>query len=120
MSGRHTIRVGGVPEHFNLPWHLAIDENAFDDLGIDVEWVDFPGGTGAIMAALADGDIDMATPAHRGCYHRHCKWESVNAHLDLGRLAVAVGGAHRRALRRRIDRRPRRPTIRNLSVWLGI
>ena len=66
MSNRHVIRVGGVPEHFNLPWHLAIDETAFEDLGVEVEWVDFPGGTGAIMAALADGDIDMATPLTEG------------------------------------------------------
>lgn len=66
MSDRHVIRVGGVPEHFNLPWHLAIDEDAFADLGVSVEWIDFPGGTGAIMAALADGDIDMATPLTEG------------------------------------------------------
>ncbi len=66
MSNRQVIRVGGVPEHFNLPWHLAIDEAAFEDLGVEVEWIDFPGGTGAIMAALADGDIDMATPLTEG------------------------------------------------------
>ena len=61
-----TIRVGGVPEHFNLPWHLAIAEGRFAEVGIDVEWVDFPGGTGAIMAALESGDIDMATPLTEG------------------------------------------------------
>lgn len=60
------VRVGGVPEHFNLPWHLAIDGGAFDDLGIEVEWVDFPGGTGAIMAALEAGEVDLATPLTEG------------------------------------------------------
>ena len=60
------VRVGGVPEHFNLPWHLAIEENAFADLGVDVEWVDFPGGTGAIMAALESGEVDLATPLTEG------------------------------------------------------
>ncbi len=66
MSERTTVRVGGVPEHFNLPWHLAIDEDAFDDLGVTVEWIDFPGGTGAIMKALEAGEIDMATPLTEG------------------------------------------------------
>ncbi len=63
---RQTVRVGGVPEHFNLPWHLAIGDGRFADVGIDVEWIDFPGGTGAIMAALESGEIDMATPLTEG------------------------------------------------------
>lgn len=66
MNERITVRVGGVPEHFNLPWHLAIDEGAFGDLGVTVEWIDFPGGTGAIMAALEADEIDMATPLTEG------------------------------------------------------
>lgn len=61
-----TVRVGGVPEHFNLPWHLAIDDGRFRNVGITVEWVDYPGGTGAIMAALESGEIDMATPLTEG------------------------------------------------------
>ena len=60
------VRVGGVPEHFNLPWLLAIEEAAFADLGVEVEWIDFPGGTGAIMAALESGEVDMATPLTEG------------------------------------------------------
>jgi len=66
VSAPITIRVGGVPEHFNLPWHVAIDENSFDDLGVTVEWIDFPGGTGAIMSALESDEIDMATPLTEG------------------------------------------------------
>lgn len=60
------LRIGGVPEHFNLPWRLAIEEGAFHQLGIDLEWVDVPAGTGAIMSALAEGDIDLATPLTEG------------------------------------------------------
>jgi hypothetical protein len=26
MSQLRTLNVGGVPEHFNLPWHLALEE----------------------------------------------------------------------------------------------
>lgn len=63
---RMKVRVGGVPEHFNLPWILAAEEGAFADLGVDVEWVDFPGGTGAIMKALESGEIHISTPLTEG------------------------------------------------------
>lgn len=59
--GRGTIVVGGVPEHFNLPWRLAIEHGAFRAAGLDVAWVDEPGGTGALAAGLADGTLDLAT-----------------------------------------------------------
>lgn len=61
-----TVRIGGVPEHFNLPWMLAIEEGAFERFGTDVEWVEQPGGTGEIMRSLADGTIDMGTPLTEG------------------------------------------------------
>jgi ABC-type nitrate/sulfonate/bicarbonate transport system substrate-binding protein len=32
------IRVGGVPEHFNLPWHLALENGLFESENINVEW----------------------------------------------------------------------------------
>ena len=55
-----TIRVGGVPEHFNFPWHVCIEEGKFQDKGINVIWKDFPGGTGAMNKALRSGEIDVA------------------------------------------------------------
>tara|TARA_R110002073_G_scaffold40547_1_gene114835 strand:+ start:39530 stop:40396 length:867 start_codon:yes stop_codon:yes gene_type:complete len=55
-----TIKIGGVPEHFNLPWHLAIENGKFSKKGIDLQWQDFLGGTGAMCKALRDGSIDAA------------------------------------------------------------
>lgn len=55
-----TIKVGGVPEHFNFPWHVCIEEEKFRDKGINVIWKDFPGGTGAMNNALRSGEIDVA------------------------------------------------------------
>lgn len=55
-----TIKVGGVPEHFNLPWHLCIEEKLFEKEGINVIWKEFPGGTGAMNKALKAGEIDVA------------------------------------------------------------
>ena len=37
------LRVGGVPEHFNAPWHLAKQKGAFLAAGIELEYVDYPG-----------------------------------------------------------------------------
>jgi ABC-type nitrate/sulfonate/bicarbonate transport system substrate-binding protein len=54
------LRIGGVPEHFNLPWQLALDARRFDELDIDVEWRDYPGGSGAMAKALRDGELDAA------------------------------------------------------------
>ncbi|PTX43071.1 ABC-type nitrate/sulfonate/bicarbonate transport system substrate-binding protein [Christiangramia gaetbulicola] len=55
-----TIKVGGVPEHFNLPWHQCIEQNKFENEGIKVTWKDFPEGTGAMCKALRAGEIDVA------------------------------------------------------------
>ncbi len=55
-----TVKIKGVPEHFNLPWHLAIDEGAFSDRGIDLQWEDIPEGTGRMCQLLADGESDLA------------------------------------------------------------
>ena len=55
-----TLRIGGVPEHFNLPWHMAIEEGLFLKEGVNVEWVEFPEGTGAMNKALRAREIDAA------------------------------------------------------------
>jgi hypothetical protein len=33
-----TIKIVGVPEHFNLPWHLAIENDRFNQQNIDLQW----------------------------------------------------------------------------------
>ncbi len=52
------IRLGGVPEHFNLPIHLAIEKGVFSGRGVDLEWTDFGGGTGQMTKALRENEID--------------------------------------------------------------
>jgi sulfonate transport system substrate-binding protein len=54
------LRIGGVPEHFNLPWHLALEDKAFDSLSAKLHWQDYPGGTGAMAKDLHDNKLDMA------------------------------------------------------------
>lgn len=54
-----TVKIIGVPEHFNLPWHLAMEDNAFEDRGINLEWTDIPEGTGKMTQMLKDGEADI-------------------------------------------------------------
>lgn len=53
-----TLRVGGVPEHFNLPFKDAIEPLA--RLGVHVVWTDQPNGTGAMTKELREGGLDVA------------------------------------------------------------
>ena len=61
-----TIRVGGVPEHFNLPWHQCLESGRFAEAGVEVVYRDYPGGTGAMNEALATGEIDVAVLLTQG------------------------------------------------------
>ncbi|WP_411030642.1 substrate-binding domain-containing protein [Spongiimicrobium sp. 3-5] len=54
------VKIIGVPEHFNLPWHMAIEEGAFEERGIKLQWTDIPEGTGKMCQMLAADDTDLA------------------------------------------------------------
>ena len=55
-----TIKIVGVPEHFNLPWQMCIENGEFEAIGIDMQWTDIPEGTGRMCQMLRDGETDMA------------------------------------------------------------
>jgi ABC-type nitrate/sulfonate/bicarbonate transport system substrate-binding protein len=57
------FRLGGVPEHFNLPFHLLEEDGGSP---ISFTWQDFPGGTGALCKALESGALDIATVLTEG------------------------------------------------------
>ena len=54
------LSVGGVPEHFNLPWHLSMEEGKFEQAGVRLNWQDYGGGTGAMAGDLREDKLDMA------------------------------------------------------------
>ncbi|MDG2153403.1 MAG: substrate-binding domain-containing protein [Crocinitomicaceae bacterium] len=54
------LKVGGVPEHFNYPWRIAIEEGLFRNEGIALHWADMSGGTGQMIKGLQSGSIDVA------------------------------------------------------------
>ena len=55
-----TIKIAGVPEHFNLPWHMCIENGEFEEVGIDLQWTDVPEGTGKMCQMLRDKETDIA------------------------------------------------------------
>jgi len=60
------IKIAGVPEHFNLPWHLCIENGNFKAVGIDLQWTDVPEGTGKMCQMLRDGETDIAVILSEG------------------------------------------------------
>jgi ABC-type nitrate/sulfonate/bicarbonate transport system substrate-binding protein len=54
------IRIVGVPEHFNLPWHLCLEQNLFAQNHIEVIWQDVPEGTGKMCQMLRQNEADLA------------------------------------------------------------
>lgn len=79
MSKR--LIVGGVPEHFNLPWYRANERQLFAGDDIEYDWRVFPGGTGAMLAALENDEIDVAVLLTEG----------VVAHIASGKDAAILG-----------------------------
>lgn len=59
MNEKVHIRVGGVPEHFNLPWQRAAERDIFSSVNIDLSWTMYAGGTGAMTEALKNNSLDI-------------------------------------------------------------
>jgi ABC-type nitrate/sulfonate/bicarbonate transport system substrate-binding protein len=55
-----SLRIGGVPEHFNLPWRKLLAGDGLRFAGVDAHWEDYPSGTGAMVSALDDEALDVA------------------------------------------------------------
>ncbi|MGM0479272.1 MAG: substrate-binding domain-containing protein [Bacteroidota bacterium] len=54
------LKIGGVPEHFNLPWRLAMEEGDLKSKNIHVHWEDMTGGTGQMVRGLENKTLDVA------------------------------------------------------------
>ena len=55
-----TIKIAGVPEHFNLPWHLCIENHEFEAENINLQWTNVPEGTGKMCQMLRNAETDIA------------------------------------------------------------
>lgn len=79
---RVKVKVGGVPEHFNYPWHFAEKMGMFDGLPFDVEWHNEPAGTGALAEQLENGNFQMAVVLTEGMVR----------HIAKGSKCKIIGG----------------------------
>lgn len=61
-----TLHVAGVPEPYNLPWHLAMEKGLFRQAGINLQWHVVHEGTGRMCQMLRDGELDMAVLVTEG------------------------------------------------------
>lgn len=55
-----TLRIGGVPEHFNFPWKWSLHKGKFSKSKINLTWTDYPKGTGDMIVDLREKKLDMA------------------------------------------------------------
>lgn len=55
-----TLRIIGVPEHFNFPFRLLEQEQPFAERGIRIAWSDESRGSGQMNLALRDDEADLA------------------------------------------------------------
>lgn len=55
-----TLRIIGVPEHFNFPFRLLEKEQPLADQGVKIEWINESRGSGQMNLALRSGESDLA------------------------------------------------------------
>lgn len=55
-----TLRIIGVPEHFNYPFRLLEKEQPLADRGVKIQWTDESRGSGQMNLALRNDEADVA------------------------------------------------------------
>lgn len=55
-----TLRITGVPEHFNFPWKRAVASQPFEKEGITLQWTDESRGSGQMNMDLREEKTDIA------------------------------------------------------------
>ncbi|KAK9262387.1 hypothetical protein V1519DRAFT_491139 [Lipomyces tetrasporus] len=60
------LRIGYVPEHFSTPLFFAKSEGYYKDAGVSPEFKPFITGTGDMIKALKENDIDLAVGLTEG------------------------------------------------------
>ncbi|MFN0030670.1 MAG: ABC transporter substrate-binding protein [Flavobacteriales bacterium] len=91
------LRIGGVPEHFNLPWQLAAEHDIFSTEGIDLSWTMYAGGTGAMTKALNNGELDVAillTEGYMSAAHQGLQAKIAKVYIETPLVWGIYSGAN--------------------------
>jgi len=59
-SSMKTLRITGVPEHFNFPWKKVVAAQPFEKEGITLQWKDESRGSGQMNIDLREDKTDIA------------------------------------------------------------
>jgi len=85
------LRVGGVDEHYNLPWHLLMESGKLAEVDVELNWKNCYGGTGEMTKLLRENVLDMAVLLTEGMIADCLKGNSakilkvyVNSSLEWG------------------------------------
>jgi len=62
----NTLRVGGVPEHFNHLWTIAQEQKLFEKHGVRVAWTVQRCGTGEMISSIHRNDLDVIVALTEG------------------------------------------------------
>ena len=96
------MQTAQVPEHFNTPWHTAAAKGLFEAAGLQVQWTDFPGGTGAMTKALRAGEVDVVLALTEGLVadlHRKPEYKLLGTYVST----PLTWGVHVRAENSRLQ-----------------
>lgn len=85
------VRIGGVHEPYNLPIIQAIDQDAFRSLGLEVTFSPLDGGTGALVEALEQGWLDLATLVTEGAVTAMAHGRNIGIHSTFTTSALRWG-----------------------------
>jgi ABC-type nitrate/sulfonate/bicarbonate transport system substrate-binding protein len=55
-----TLRIVGVPEHFNFPFRLLEKDQPLKNKGVEIQWIDESRGSGQMNLALRNDEADIA------------------------------------------------------------
>lgn len=79
-----SIRLIGVPEHFNYPFRLLAKEQPFRSLGIEIQWKEESRGSGQMIQDLLSNQADLAillTESFLNANESHANLKMIGFHV---------------------------------------
>jgi hypothetical protein len=88
-----TLRITGVPEHFNYPLRLLAQEQPLLKAGIELVWNEESRGSGQLLQDLKNGDTDLALLLTES-FLKDCASGGQNKMLGYHVLSPLIWGIH--------------------------
>lgn len=88
-----TLRITGVPEHFNYPLRLLDRQQPLLKEGIQIEWKEESRGSGQLLQDLKNGDTDLALLLTES-FLKDCATGGQNKMLGYHVLSPLIWGIH--------------------------